>query len=183
VRGKILCLHGFRSNKESMQLLLAPYASALGSFDWVFINAPRRASGPPAPRIQMEDSYEWWGEQGGSYETGWMAPHYDGFEETLALAKSVNPVGVIGFSQGGGIAALLDCAWLALFSAVLPPKVDRRETPSFHVWDPEEEYVSQCKDMSGYFLNKEVHEHREGHIVPNKQEIVRKLAAFAMAAR
>ena len=82
-----------------------------------------------------------------------------------------------------GIAALLDCAWLALFSAVLPPKVDRRETPSFHVWDPEEEYVSQCKDMSGYFLNKEVHEHREGHIVPNKQEIVRKLAAFAMAAR
>ena len=32
--------------------------------------------------------------------------------------------------QGGGIAALLDCAWLALFSAVLPPKVDRRETPS-----------------------------------------------------
>ena len=41
---------------------------------------------------------------------------------------------------------------------------ERHQTPrrSFHVWDPEEEYVSQCKDMSGYFLNKEArppHDH------------------------
>jgi len=181
-RGKVLVLHGFRSNKESMMLLLAPYVSALGVYEWVFLNSPRRASGPPAPRTLVEDSYEWWGQEGGSYETGWMAPHYDGLEDTLALAKSVDPIGVVGFSQGGGVASLLTCKWLALFSAVLPPRVEPRDTPSFHAWDPEEEYVAQCKDVSSYFTNKEVHTHSEGHIVPAALELVRTFSAFAARA-
>merc|ERR1712217_510896 len=31
-RAKVVCLHGFRSNKDAMQLSMAPYVSAVGTF-------------------------------------------------------------------------------------------------------------------------------------------------------
>merc|ERR1711971_847628 len=138
-RLKVVVLHGFRSNLEAMQVWMAPFVSAVGSFDWVFVNSPRAASGPCAPKLRAEDAYEWWGQPGGCHETGWLN-HYDGLEATLPYVRSLAPAGIVGFSQGGGVAALVDCAWLALFSAVVPPGLAQRSTPSFHVWDPSEEY-------------------------------------------
>eukprot|EP00929_Paragymnodinium_shiwhaense_P111785 TRINITY_DN80072_c0_g1_i1.p1 TRINITY_DN80072_c0_g1~~TRINITY_DN80072_c0_g1_i1.p1 ORF type:complete len:3057 (-),score=764.27 TRINITY_DN80072_c0_g1_i1:103-9273(-) len=178
-RPKVVCLHGFRSNREAMQLWLAPFITAVGFFDWVFINSPRQASGPPAPKTLREEAFEWWGEEGGSYETGWLAPHYGGLEATLPAVKDLAPTGIVGFSQGGGVAALVDCAWVALFSAVLPPGLQQRSTPSFQCWDPEEDYVSQCIELSGYFSEKEMHHHRQGHVIPQDEFLVKRFAEFA----
>jgi acyl carrier protein len=178
-REKVLCLHGFRSNKQAMELWLAPYVSAIGAFEWVFVNSPRLASGPPAPKIAADESFEWWGQPGGSYETGWLAPHYDGFEQTLPIVKALAPTGIVGFSQGGGIAAVVPCSWLVLFSPVMPPELTIRDTPAFFAWDPQEDYVSQMMKVSEHFSEKELYEHTYGHVIPQDPVLVERVSAFA----
>jgi len=182
-RPKVLCLHGFRSNKDAMALQMSPFTSALGTVEWVFMNSPRRATGPPDPKIPMSEAFEWWGQRDGPYETGWLAStsQYDGLEETLALVKATAPLGVVGFSQGGAVAALLEARWVALFSAVAPKGLRNRDVKSFHSWDPEEEYVEQCIEVSQHFSKKEVHPHHEGHSVPRNAAVVDRFVAFASA--
>jgi len=177
-RAKAVCLHGFRSNKDAIALQLAPFVSALGLVEWVFINSPRRASGPADPKIPVAEAFEWWGQQDGPYETGWMAPHFDGLEETLPLIKKLAPVGAVGFSQGAAVAALLECSWLALFSAVVPPGLQSRSVPSFHCFDPNEDFAGQCIDVGKYFSTKEVHNHDRGHTIPHEKLIIRHFADF-----
>eukprot|EP00928_Gymnodinium_smaydae_P019045 TRINITY_DN17271_c0_g2_i3.p1 TRINITY_DN17271_c0_g2~~TRINITY_DN17271_c0_g2_i3.p1 ORF type:complete len:2830 (-),score=446.37 TRINITY_DN17271_c0_g2_i3:271-8760(-) len=180
-RPKILCLHGFRSNSEAMQLSLAPYVSAIGMFDWIFVNSPRRATGPSAPGILAEEAFEWWGAKGEPYETGWIDPEYDGLEETLSSISALGPVGVVGFSQGGAMASLLDTSWLVLFSPVLPRQNKERTTPCFLAWDPQEEFVGQCIELSSYFPNRELYEHDQGHVVPHSAKLVERFSSFVAA--
>jgi len=177
-RPKVVCLHGFRSNKEAMAFQMAPIVSAVGSVEWLFVNASRAASGEAAPKLDAAESFEWWGERGGSYERGWMAPHFGGLEDTLPKVSSLAPVGVVGFSQGGAVAALLQCSWVAMFSAVVPPGLQQRSTPSFHSWDEQEEFAAQCAEVADCFGEKEVHCHNEGHNVPRGEDIVRTFAAW-----
>jgi len=176
---KVVCLHGFRSNKEIMSLKCAPFVSAVGAVDWIFVNAPRPSTGPADPGVPVDmQTFEWWGQKDGPYETAWLAPHFDGLKETLPLVNDLAPTGVVGFSQGGAIAALVPCQWCVLFSAVVPPDLEQQSKPSFHSWDPEEEYVSQCKEVSSYFSNKQVHTHGEGHNIPQHSSIVKAFATF-----
>jgi aryl carrier-like protein len=178
VRPKALCLHGFRSNKDALAHSLAPFVSAVGFVEWIFVNAPRPATGPSDPKIPISEAFEWWGQRGGDFETGWMAPHYDGFDEALPSLAAIKPVGVVGFSQGGGVASVLETAWTALFSAVCAPRQQKRSTPSFHSYDDAEEHVNQCKDVASFFEDKVVHVHTSGHNIPNDPEVVRHFAAF-----
>ena len=73
----VLCLHGFRSNRELMQLSMQPIlaSEATGgcpemqgggtvraSLNFVFADAPHSAMGPPEPGIPSEvRTFEWWG--------------------------------------------------------------------------------------------------------------------------
>jgi aryl carrier-like protein len=182
-RPKALCLHGFRSNRDAMSAATAPYLSAVsGVVEWIFLNAPRQASGPADPKIPVGEAFEWWGQRGGPFETGWLGPTFDGLEETLPTVKRMAPVGVVGFSQGGAVASLLECAWVALFSAVTPPGLQRRSTPSFHCYDPSEEYAEQMDEVAKHFSNKEVYLHKAGHTIPKDEELVRKFVAFITSA-
>ena len=72
-RPRILCLHGYRSSAEVMELQLRPYAKALGdAVELVGMDAPLHATGPADPTIPEElPTYEWYGEEGGSFEAGW----------------------------------------------------------------------------------------------------------------
>jgi len=171
-RAKVVCLHGFRSNKDAMALQLAPFISAFGSVEWVFVNAPRKASGPADPKIPVKEAFEWWGQQDGPYETGWMAPHFGGLEETLPSVARLRPVGAVGFSQGAAVASLIECKWVALFSAVLPPGLRTRTDPSFHCFDPAEDFASQCTDVCERFSTKEVHHHNHGHNIPRDEGLI-----------
>jgi len=183
VRPKALCLHGFRSNRDAFAAAAAPYVSAAaGLVEWIFVNSPRRATGPADPKVPIEEAYEWWGQCGGSFETGWMGPAFDGIDETLPMVKRMAPVGVVGFSQGAAVASLVDCAWVALFSAVVPPGLHDRATPSFHCYDPAEEYAEQMEEVAVRFSSKEVCTHHAGHSIPKDDELVRRFAAFVTAA-
>jgi len=178
-RPKAVCLHGYRSNSDAMAFQCGPLVSAVGSVDWVFVNSPRAGENTgAAPGIRLAEAREWWGKVGGDYETGWMAPHFGGLEQTLAEVKRLNPVGAIGFSQGGGVAALLDCAWRALYSPVPGASMMKRETPCFLSYDDEEEFRDMCREVGEYFPNKEVRLHKAGHDVPRDSEAVRAFAAF-----
>jgi NADPH:quinone reductase-like Zn-dependent oxidoreductase/aryl carrier-like protein len=179
-RSKAVVLHGYRTNRDIMNWACSPIVSALGSVDWLFLNAPIPARGPGDPNIPGDmEVFEWYGKDGGSYETGWMNPHTDGIDKSLAVVKALAPVGIVGFSQGGALAALLECAWVALFSPVVPPGVKQRDTPSFHAYDPNEEFVSHCHDMMTFFSNKEVHTHSEGHNMPQSDTVVQAFASWA----
>jgi NADPH:quinone reductase-like Zn-dependent oxidoreductase/aryl carrier-like protein len=177
VRSKVVVLHGYRTNREIMNLTCAPYVSAVGSVQWLFVNSPRRARGRGHEKIPDEmEVYEWYGRESGDYGTGWMDP--DGLEETLPIVKALKPLGIVGFSQGGAIASLVESAWLATFSPVFPPGLKARDTPSFHAYDPNEEFVSHCLQVLDNFSNKEVYTHNEGHNVPQDANIVRAFAAW-----
>eukprot|EP00931_Biecheleriopsis_adriatica_P072874 TRINITY_DN47262_c0_g1_i1.p1 TRINITY_DN47262_c0_g1~~TRINITY_DN47262_c0_g1_i1.p1 ORF type:complete len:2707 (-),score=546.64 TRINITY_DN47262_c0_g1_i1:209-8329(-) len=177
-RPRAVCLHGFRSNRDAMAYQMGPLVSAVGFVEWVFLNSPRAASGPPAPNIPQNEAREWWGQEGGSYEKGWMAPHFQGLQETLMEAQRLAPVGAVGFSQGGGVAALLNCAWVALFSPVVAQDMKSRQTPCFLSYDPAEEYVEQCKEVGSYFLQKETHTHGVGHDLPRDAAFIQLFVTF-----
>jgi len=177
-RAKAVCLHGFRSNRDAVALQLAPFVSALGSVEWVFVNSPRGASGPADPKIPEAEAFEWWGQRDGPFETGWMAPHFDGLGDTLPAIERLRPAGVVGFSQGAAVASLVECDWVALFSAVVPPGLQRRAVPSFHCFDAAEEFASQCVDVCESFGNKEVHNHSHGHSIPHEDDLIRRFVDF-----
>jgi len=179
---KVVCLHGFRTNREIMSFACAHFVSAMGSVEWIFINAPRRASGPTDPKIPLDmEAYEWWGQKDGCYETGWMAPHFDGLEDTLPVVRSLAPSGIVGFSQGAAVATLIECKWLALFSAVMPPGIKNRETPSFHSYDLAEDFAAQCAEVTSYFSNKELHTHGFGHTIPQDDVSTKAFVSFVAA--
>lgn len=179
VRAKVIVLHGYRANADIMNLRCAPYCSAVGAVDWLFINAPRKARGRGDPNIPEDmEVFEWYGQEDGPYETGWKNTYPGGLESTLPTIKALNPLGIVGFSQGGAMAALVECSWMALFSPMVPPGMKVIETPTFHAYDPNEEYVSECLEMLECCPNKEVHKHSEGHEVPQGIEIVKAFASW-----
>jgi len=180
VRAKVVCLHGFRTNKDIMSLQCAQFVSAVGFIEWIFVNSPRHASGPTDPKIPSEvETFEWWGEQDGPYETGWMSPHFGGLSDTLSWVDALKPVGVVGFSQGAAVAALAECAWVALFSAVMPPGLGERTAASFHAFDKQEDIASQCLEVADRFSDKVVHHHSSGHNIPDDPAIIQGFAEFA----
>merc|ERR1712137_1391414 len=107
-----------------------------------------------------------------------MSPHYTGLEHTLQAIRDLRPVGLVGFSQGAAMAALVECDWVALFSPVKAPGLNQRFIPSFHCYDPNEEFASQCVDVFDLFTDKEVHTHCAGHTIPSDKALVACFAAF-----
>jgi len=179
VRSKVVALHGYRTNRDIMNLRCGPYVSAVGTVDWIFINAPRAARGAPEPEIPEDmECFEWYGQDGGHHSRGWLAEYSDGLEETLPAVTALSPLGIVGFSQGGAVAALVDCPWVALFSAMIPPGMKARSTPSWHTWDKNEAWVAQCIEVADHFSNKEVHFHSEDHNVPQSEDIVQAFAEW-----
>lgn len=182
-RRKVLCLHGFRSNKEMLQLQLVPFARAAPEFEFLFVNAARPATGPSDPRIPPSvATFEWWGVKDTPYELAWQSG-FEGFAETVsALSQRVD--GVVGFSQGAAMATLVKANWAAFFSAVVPPQEKRLsdEPPmarsSFHCYDEQEEVAEQCAQVAEMFTDASVVYHNEGHVVPKDAVIVKRFREF-----
>jgi hypothetical protein len=129
LKGRVLCLHGFRSSGEMLQVALAPLLAAAGAsgssqrafegLSFEFLNAPHVSSGPPEPGIPAEvPTYEWWGRPG-AYADGWR--HFGPKERFAAsraavVAAALEPrataargpvVGLVGFSQGAAMCVAL----------------------------------------------------------------------------
>ena len=184
---RALCLHGFRSSSDILRHQLAPHLRACAAaVEWVFVDAPRRATGPAHDgAFAPLDTYEWCGAVGGPFDTAWRDE--DGLADSLAALASRGMFdGAVGFSQGGALATCIPTRWLALFSTVPPPAgrassaLDARA--SFHCYDPAEEGASDCARVQRCFTAPSVALHDEGHRVSARADIVAAFCAFVDAA-
>lgn len=175
-RPKAVCLHGFRSNGDALAAQMGTLVSSLGVVEWIFLTSPRVGTGPAAPNIS--DGREWWG--AGDFETGWQR-NYDAISATLPSVRAVNAVGAVGFSQGGAVAALLDCSWRVLFSPVKVPGLRPQSSPCLLTYDKSEEYVEECKQVGDFFKAKQVYTHDKGHDVPRDASFAKTFQEFVSA--
>lgn len=129
----------------------------MGGVEWIFLSSPRLGSGPSAPLIS--EGREWWGS--GDFETGWRR-NYEALQATLPAAQAIEAVGAVGFSQGGAVAALLNVAWRVLFSPVRPPQLRTQQGPCLLTYDPQEEYVQECRWAVESFGRFEIWRRRSG---------------------
>jgi predicted esterase len=174
-----LALHGFRTNPLIMEHQVAEVMKMLlgENVDVMYAQAPHVARGPCPQGVQ--DGFEWWYKNGElSYETGWIGD--DGLDESLKslrdLCKREKFDGVVGFSQGGGMAHALICEEIAnraiLFSPVAPMQSawrDRKYKP-----DAKVVVIRDPNDTSMDGFNTEgmrCFNHTFGHTVPKPNEI------------
>ena len=120
-----LALHGFRTSASFFEHQLSGLAEMFSDMDIEYIDAPHVARGP-CP-YDSEGFEWWWGQQDTSYENGWVGD--GGLDESIEFierkVQETGPyAGVIGFSQGGGMALHLVASGLVdraiLFSPVVP---------------------------------------------------------------
>ena len=120
-----MALHNFRSNSEVFKQQLQPLIALLGDVDIEFVNAPHAARGPG---FYPGEGFEWW--YSPTYKSAMMGWIGDlGLEESKEYLRKIirenGPFdGVIGFSQGGGMAHFLLGQGIVkkgiLFSPVVP---------------------------------------------------------------
>ena len=162
---RVLCLHGFGETAASMRARVAPLAAKLHDVEFVV---------PPS-----DDP--WW------RASSLLWPTYVGWETTLAsmqdfVAQRGPFAGVLGFSQGGCLAALLCAAQPQWFKfAVIVGGFKSRDArhaglferrisvPSLHVIGEQDFFVLR---MMGHWLAKhnfvapQVQRHPGGHELP-----------------
>jgi len=109
---KILCLHGWRTSGPILKIQMRDVQISCGQIaDFVCVDGCHVASGPPQEIVAQIwpptdfKYFEWWDQNEGKYT---------GLDATLrylaAIEKKSGPFdGVLGFSQGGALAAFL-CA-------------------------------------------------------------------------
>jgi len=105
---RILCLHGWRTSGAILKLQLRDVAAACSAeAEFVCIDAPKAASGPPQEavgRMFQAPFFEWWDKQPGEVYEGDDAS----FAHLEAVCQRDGPFdGVLGFSQGAAVAAML----------------------------------------------------------------------------
>ena len=154
-----------------------------------FVDAPSASIGPQDPTIPDEvPTYEWYGVPG-DFAHGWMREGEPADLDAATRALNVDGPydGVIGFSQGAHVAGCVDARWAVLFSAVTPPngRTPRRwDRPTFHAYDPAEEYAHMCKqvvDDAAPPTATTTRTHAAGHNVPHDSASVEAVVAFVRA--
>eukprot|EP00755_Sulcionema_specki_P009708 Sspe_Gene.44437::Locus_21791_Transcript_1_1_Confidence_1.000_Length_9698::g.44437::m.44437 len=181
---RVLCLHGFRSSRDLLQSRLHVYAKALQA-ELIVVDAPHHASGPGDPSVpEGMPLREWWHCPSQArdgvlhFEDGWFGGEYKGYEDSveyiMEVAQRHGPVsGVLGFSQGGAMATVALSRgvgrWAVLFSAVpppTPPSFPIPPPPTFHFYDPTEEWADAACSVAKLFSNGSTAHHSHGHVVP-----------------
>lgn len=105
---RILCLHGWRTSGAILRFQTRDLPSDGLSVEYVTMDAPHPASGPPYPIVAQlfpGPYFEWWDHELSTHE-------YRGWSETMEAVRthcrSHGPFhGVLGFSQGASLAAYL----------------------------------------------------------------------------
>jgi len=122
---RVLCLHGWRTNKNVLGFQLGGLQSVLksmGGIELVCINAPHLQSGPAYAEIQQffgaGPFFEWWNAEDDS------ECKYNGVEESVAYVcsyiKENGPFqAVLGFSQGAAMVSALH-AFIHRDASLLP---------------------------------------------------------------
>ncbi|KAF4667936.1 hypothetical protein FOL47_003329 [Perkinsus chesapeaki] len=177
-RPRWLALHGFRMNGDFFAQQLAGLADFLG-VEFVFVNAPHQAHGPGyGEKGGIADGFEWWwkGDSADTtYDSGWIGS--EGLKTSQDFLRQqlerVKPEGVVGFSQGGGMAYWMLCRGLVknglIFSPV-GPDTDESLSPQsestvvvVRSTQKDEASAAYCQNV----LKCDFLAHEEGHVVPS----------------
>ena len=184
-KGKVLCLHGYHTSSAVLRHQMLPLTHLLQNlgYELVVPDGPHKATGEAfsAEGLDKEDTYGWWLYDGDSNDSPTI-----GLEESLSFVRSFAPIaGVVGFSQGGGMAAQvaneLGASFALLFSPVYipghPPQCDCR---TLVVFDRKDEVMPAINKLLADLRNPQVSEHTHGHRLPpsTDTEIYRQIDAF-----
>ena len=203
---KLLCLHGYAQNGQFFRERTGAVRKQLKSVcEFTFLDAPRPATGEFLGQIDEATRgapLGWYNTRDGNRPA--LSTSYDGLEESLALVRttcqSQGPFdGVLGFSQGATLAALLclttdlfqfavlfagyvprDATVLAALDAGAPCRL-----PSFHCFGATDASVPPdvARALASRFADPVIHEHEGGHVVPGNAPLRSALKAFLVARR
>ena len=204
----LLVFHGFTMNGEVMRAALEPLAKALEpQVRLVCLNAPHPCSDETVERVYRGSQpslpapyLSWWNASDDGLE-------YRGWEETRDLVSAAleryAPASILGFSQGGilaaAVAALSRAGQLppvraAVLIAGRKPRAAQLQAafiepiavPSLHVWGERDTLTGQyCEELVECFSasQREVVRWPGGHVVPTRgpahEAIVRFVAEHA----
>jgi predicted esterase len=173
---KWLAIHGFRTSPDVLQHQLAELIDMFLSDAKVdFVQAPHAARGP-CPH--GGEGFEWWSAvEDDSYEGGWIGDV--GLDESIEILRqriaSTGPYdGVIGFSQGAGMAHHLAALGLVAKAILISPVA-----PTGRSW-PASSHDSSVsvivlrdpsdKSVDGYPIDGiDLVLHSQGHAIPHMQ--------------
>ena len=198
---KVLCLHGYTQNGPLFARKASAIRKALAKFGYesYFLSGPVSVSQEDLTfdAEDTSDMLSWW-------VTNEMDPNYYNLDQAFASIKEAAEnhgpfAGVLGFSQGAGLAAVvashiqtLAPSHPALQFCVLysgfrlkpeqyqhfyEPKIT---TPSLHVLGSLDTIVSEERSMALYnsFENPQLLKHPGGHYVPSQKPILESVLSF-----
>lgn len=216
--GKILCLHGFVQNGSVFARKSSAVRKALGKlgYETVYLSAPVQVATEDLPFETSASTFG--GDAAGSsasdFRSWWpfnisQADHYTIDQALDSIKQSIEKdgpyVGVIGFSQGAGLAGIL-CNMIQTLSpkqepfkfAVLysgfraqPDALqhyydNKITTPSLHILGSLDTVVSEERSMKLYDAcsedTREILRHPGGHFVPNSKPMVAAVVDFIKKA-
>ena len=203
---KLLCLHGYAQNGQFFRERTGAVRKQLKSVcEFTFLDAPRPATGEFLGQIDEATRgapLGWYNTRDGNRPA--LSSSYDGLEESLELVRDTcqrqGPFdGVLGFSQGATLAALL-CLTTDLFqfAVLFAGYVPRDSTvlasmdagapctlPSFHCFGATDASVPPdvARALASRFADPVIHEHDGGHVVPGNAPLRSALKAFLVARR
>mgnify|MGYP002630715235 CR=1 FL=1 len=171
---RVLCLHGFKTSSTVLQTQMAvliPVLRRLG-LELTVPNGVHRTSGAAqgAAGLDEEESFGWFLYHGEDHAHA----RSDTVEQSIAFLLSIGPFeGVIGFSQGGAMAAAIanhvQARWALLFSPVFVPQHSAQcDCPTLMVFDREDEVAAAATQKLFTELppNIGLLEHHHGHRLP-----------------
>jgi pimeloyl-ACP methyl ester carboxylesterase len=171
-KGRVLCLHGFRTSSVILQQQLLPLTSILHELDYELVvpNGPHAATGPAegAEDLDDDDSYGWWLYDGDGHDSKPI-----GLEQSVKFLMELGPFdGIVGFSQGGAMAALmagrLGAKWALLFSPVyVPGSAAQCKCPTLVAYDTQDQVFGATKKLLTQIPTTSTHlNHGHGHRLP-----------------
>jgi hypothetical protein len=201
---RILCLHGYRGNAQTLQMQMRPLTEGLEPLaEFVCVDAPSLAMG----------DFGWWhavaNSNGGPKHAGVGRPtmRYEGWLKTrtwlISLFHQSAPFdGVFGFSQGAAVTSLLvglrnhceaedrisfDFAMMVGgfasndgSHANLYRRESEYDLPSVHIIGDSDFVVSGSRSdrLASYFNNPLILRHSGGHIIPGNPQVRNGFVAF-----
>lgn len=185
-RGRVLCLHGFKTSSTVLRQQMAPLARALEGHGYALIvpDGPHVTSGDAqgAAGLDADDSYGWWTYEDDSHDSTPIGLH-----ASTKLLHRLGPsfVGVVGFSQGGAMAAAVadsvGARWALLFSPVyVPQRPAQCSCPTLVAFDPADEVREATKTLLDELPSATLQTltHADGHRLPPDGAWWESVAAF-----
>lgn len=191
----ILYLHGFRNNEQVMQFQTRKLRKLLPDCNHHFVNAPfvskkelddavitRHFKAPYYEHCHFDDHFP-------AHPEPHEDARYHGIDESIdywrRIAKEKDIDGIVGFSQGSYIAAILsnDFPLKFLVSVSGHPCLDEKypidpEVPAFHLVGEQDEWCERGVQFSEMYKNTTLVKHKHGHCFPNETAIYRQVVSW-----